>query len=462
MIDRYRIKTKSNFNGEIDILGSKSITNRALILAVLSENPVVLKNPLFSDDTIYMIKALRKLGNIIKISDDKKIIKITGNRERIFNDGEIFVGNAGTAMRFLTSYVALGHGKIVLAGNERMNNRPIKELVDALKNLGVQINYLQKEGYPPIEIIADGIKNLDHDKKGNSYKEFENKKREIKISGKNSSQYLSSILMVSPYIEGGVKIILDSEIISKPYVNMTIKMIKKFGASIKKKETKQKESFYEVEERKYNDIVEYTIEGDMSSASYFLALSLITNSTIKINNFILDSLQGDIKILEILKNLGLKVIEVGKDYIVVRGCEKYSGFNLDLNDTPDIVPTLAMVALFASSPTTIRNVESLRVKECDRIKAICNEVKKLNGEIIEYQDGFKIIPKNSNEYNGNEIETYDDHRIAMSFSIAGFRIEGIEILDPFCVSKTFPTFYEELEKIYNCDGFDFGGNCENE
>lgn len=423
---KYKVKTQSDFYAEIDILGSKSITNRVLILAVFSDDEVILKNPLFSDDTIYMIEALRSLGNKIEISDDKKYIKVLGNKTREFGNKKLFVGNAGTAMRFLSSYIATGIGEIILEGNERMNQRPIGELVDSLRELGVKIEYLKEIGYPPIKIFANGIN-----------------KNVVNISGKNSSQYLSSILMGSPYFNNGLEIKINDKIISRPYVDMTLKMMEQFGVKVV-----ALEKGYKIEKSKYKLSSEYIIEGDMSSASYFLAAAFITNSRIKINNFVTNSIQGDLKILNILKGMGLKVIEEQKESITVEGVEKYQGFNLKLNETPDIVPTLAVVALFANSPSSIREVESLRVKECDRISAICNEIKKLDGTIIEYSDGFEIFPKKLSEYRGAEIETYDDHRIAMSFSIAGLKIEDIEILNPNCVSKTFPTFFEELDKIY--------------
>ena len=224
---------------------------------------------------------------------------------------------------------------------------------------------------------------------------------------------------------------------------MTLKMIEQFGGKAELTSTG-----YKFLPQKYNNLTEYSVEGDMSSASYFLAAALVTKSKIKINNFFAESIQGDYKLLDILKKHGLKVIEQKKDYIIAEGTENYSGFNLNLNDTPDIVPTLAVTALFADSPTVLKDVESLRVKECDRISALCTEIKKLNGNIIEYQDGFKIIPKPFSEYKGCNIATYDDHRIAMSFAVAGLKISGINILNPKCVSKTFPQFFDEFEKIY--------------
>lgn len=426
-MDRYNVKTASDFYAEINIPGSKSITNRALILASLSEKPVIIKNPLFSDDTVYMIEALKKLGNDIEISEDKTFLKVTGNKNREFNNAKIYVGNAGTVMRFIVSYIASGKGTVIIEGSPRMNERPIKELVDSMRELGVHIEYLENEGFPPIKIKAEGIY-----------------KTSVNVSGKNSSQYLSSVLMSAPCFHNDLRIITNDNIISKPYVNMTLEMMKHFGAVVEKFP-----DGYKIHHGKYNKIDEYTIEGDMSSASYFLACSLITNSRIKINNFFIESIQGDYKLLEILKSLGLKVLEQNKTSIVISGTEKYSGFDLELNDTPDIVPTLAVTALFAQTPSTIRNVESLRVKECDRISAVCREIKKLNGNIIEYQDGFKIIPKSLNEYKGTEIETYEDHRIAMSFALAGLKIKDINILNFQCVSKTFPSFFSEFEKIYS-------------
>lgn len=426
MTEIYKTKTAYNSYAEINIPGSKSITNRALILASLSENPVIIKNPLFSDDTVYMIEGLKTLGNNIEISSDKKTIKVRGNKTREFGNQKIFVGNAGTVMRFLVSYIASGKGEIIIEGSPRMNERPIGELVNSMRELGAEIKYLQKEGYPPLKISAKGIS-----------------KTSVHVSGKNSSQYLSSVLLSAPYFEKGLDIIVSSNIISKPYVNMTLKMIEQFGGKAELTSTG-----YKILPQKYNNLTEYSVEGDMSSASYFLAAALVTKSKIKINNFFAESIQGDYKLLDILKKHGLKVIEQKKDYIIAEGTENYSGFNLNLNDTPDIVPTLAVTALFADSPTVIKDVESLRVKECDRIFALCTEIKKLNGNIIEYQDGFKIIPKPFSEYKGCNIATYDDHRIAMSFAVAGLKISGINILNPKCVSKTFPQFFDEFEKIY--------------
>lgn len=425
-MDKYEVRKAAGFYAEINIPGSKSITNRALILACLSEKEIIIKNPLFSDDTIYMIEALKTLGNSIEISKDRSYIKVHGNKSRNFRNQKIFVGNAGTVMRFIVSYIASGKGTVEINGSPRMNQRPIKELVESMKELGVHIEYLGEEGYPPIKIYAQGIS-----------------KTSVHVSGKNSSQYLSSILLSASCFDKNLDVIIKDDLISKPYVIMTLKMIEQFGAKIEKIPMG-----YKIYHGKYDKLSEYEVEGDMSSASYFLACAFVTNSTLKINNFFAESIQGDYKFLDILKSLGLKIIDQNKTSITVSGTGKYQGFDLNLNDTPDLAPTLAVTALFADSPSIIRDAESLRIKECDRISAICSEIKKLNGNIIEYQDGFKIIPKSLSEYKGCDIETYDDHRIAMSFTIAGLKISHINILNPQCVSKTFPAFYNEIEKIY--------------
>ncbi|MFK4784500.1 3-phosphoshikimate 1-carboxyvinyltransferase [Fusobacterium sp. MFO224] len=422
----YLVKPNYNFFAEVDIPGSKSITSRALILASLSENPVILKNPLFSDDTLHMIECLIKLGNKIMISEDKRFIKIIGNKKREFGKKTLYVGNAGTVLRFLLAYIATGTGEIVLEGSSRMNLRPIQELVDSLRELGITIEYLKESGFPPLRIISN-----------------KTKKGTVKVSGANSSQYLSAILLSATCFNHDTEIITTNKIISKSYVDITLNMIEDFGAKVEKTE-----NGYLVKKGKYNTVKGYVIEGDMSSASYFLAAALITNSTIKLNNFFEDSIQGDSKILNILQNIGLEIIDRDDTSITVKGCESYPGFSLDLNATPDLVSTLATVALFANTPSELYNVANLRIKESDRLFAIRTEIKNINGSATEFKDGLKIIPKETKRYTGCSIETYNDHRIAMSFALAGLRIPDIVITNATCVNKTFPGFFEEFENLY--------------
>lgn len=407
----------------VEIPGSKSISNRALILAALSKGKVTLKNFLFSDDTLFMIEALKKLGNEIEIDRTKKTVTVDGNKKREFGAHELYVGNAGTAMRFLGCYIASGRGEITLTGNKRMQERPIKDLVNTLKDLGVEIEYLAKVGYPPIKIHAHGITET-----------------KITLDCTKSSQYLSSFLLSAPAFGHEIDIEILGDTVSKPYIEMSLKMVKDVGGNII-----ERENGYRILPSHY-DFDSYTVEGDMSSASYFLAMALIGDMKVRIDNFFKRSLQGDKEMLNILKNLGLKVLEEGEYHILVEGVSTYPGFNLNLNDTPDIAQTLAAVALFASSPSEIRDVENMRIKETDRIHALNREITKLGGEFIEYPDGFKIVPKADREYMGCEIETYDDHRMAMSMALTSIRIPGVVILHPECVSKTFPDFFVQFKK----------------
>ena len=425
MTEAYKVKKAQNFNIEVDIPGSKSVTNRALILAALAQGEVVLKNVLFSDDTEYMVAALQKLGSEVEVDRDKKTIKVKGNQDRNFGTQEIFVGNAGTAMRFLASYVSLGKGDVTLTGIERMKNRPIKDLVEVLRTLGVEIEYLEKEGYPPILIKANGMKG-----------------GKVSIDASKSSQYLSSVLLSAPYAENEIEINIEKGLVSVPYVKITETMMSDFGVEIENNENR----VFKIGAGKYKRS-EYIVEGDCSSASYFFAAAAIGKGKVKLNNVKLDCMQGDIEFVKILEKMGLDILESGENHITVKCDKQLNGISVDMHHVSDVAQTLSVVALFAKGQTEIKNVYNMRIKETDRIKAVCNEIKKLGGEVIEYEDGLTVIPKN--EYkSGVEIDTYDDHRMAMSFTLAGLLIDDVNILDPGCVSKTFPNFYDEFEKIY--------------
>ncbi|MCQ8211398.1 3-phosphoshikimate 1-carboxyvinyltransferase [Cetobacterium somerae] len=424
----FQPKPISNFNATIDIPGSKSITNRALILSALSGKTITLKNILLSDDTQYMIKALRSLGNKIEYNESSKILKIIGNKNPKYDNIDLYIGNAGTAMRFLSSYLATGTGTATLHGNSRMNERPIKDLADSLTQLGVKVEYLNKFGYPPIRITSSGVWATS-----------------VKIDGSKSSQYISSILMAAPNFKNPIDISFIGKVVSKPYIHMTLTMMKDFGASFT-----LKENSINIVPKEYN-LSEYLIEGDMSSASYFLAMSLISNSTITLNNFFKNSIQGDSKFLDVLLKMGLTILDFKEYSITVKGTSSYKGIQLSMNDIPDVAQTLAAVALFATTPTKVWDVENMRIKETDRISALKNEISKINGDFIEFKDGFLINPKPLEMYQGDFLETYDDHRMAMSLSLIGLKVPNIKVLDPSCVSKTFPNFFEEFNKIYRED-----------
>lgn len=415
---------KKNFSATVEIPGSKSISNRALILGALSNKKITLKNFLLSDDTVFMIEALKKLGYQIFSSENRKNLTLLPTKLETFENIEIYTGNAGTVMRFIASFFLTKKSKITLKGNLRMNQRPIKNLADSLQELGAKIKYLGEPGYPPLTILSSGIP-----------------KNKVIIDCDKSSQYLSSLLLSAPYFKDGLEIKIKNRIVSRPYVDMSIKMIRDFGGEIF--ET-SKNKIFKVVPGNYN-LDHYLIEGDMSSASYFIALALITDSTITIKNYFRESIQGDKLFLDIFLQLGGTIIEQGDTWITVKGTPNYPGIDIDLNNAPDIAQTLAVTALFADTPTTVRNVENMRIKETDRITALKNEIEKIGGKFIEYQDGFTVIPQK--KYHGAKIETYDDHRMAMSFALAGMRIENIIIKDPGCVSKTFPDFFSIIEKL---------------
>lgn len=421
----FQPKPITNFKVTVDIPGSKSITNRALILSALSGKTVTLKNILLSDDTRYMIDALRALNNTIEVDEINKTLKIIGNKNPKYENLSLYIGNAGTAIRFLSSYLATGEGTATLYGNDRMNQRPIKDLVDSLIQLGVNVEYLNNHGYPPIRITSKGV--------------FAN---HVKINGSKSSQYISSILMAAPNFKNSIEIELSGRIISKPYIDMTLTMMRDFGVKFN-----YNNNSIHISPQEYSR-EEYLIEGDMSSASYFLAMALISNSTVTLNNFFKHSIQGDSKFLNILEKIGLEVLNFNNTSITVKGIPIYKGIELSMNDIPDVAQTLAVVGLFATSPTKVWDVENMRIKETDRISALKNEILKINGNFIEFNDGFLIIPKSLKSYHGNLLETYDDHRMAMSLSLIGLKVPDIKILNPNCVSKTFPNFFKEFSKIY--------------
>lgn len=423
----YEVKQKQNFKMEVDIPGSKSVANRALIIAALADGKVVLKNMLFSDDTRYMISALQTLGNKIEINEETKTVTVIGNKERKFAKCELFVGNAGTAMRFLPTYISTGTGVVTLTGIERMKHRPIKDLMDGLDDLGVEMHYTEKDGYPPVEINAKGIEGG----------------KEIVIRGDKSSQYLTSILLSAPYAKADITIKIEGNLVSKPYVDITVQMMKDFGVEVINNDYKE----FIIKSGQTYKGREYIVEGDCSSASYFFGIAAITGSEIKVNNVKKDAMQGDIKLLEVLEKMGLNVI-YGENHVIVKGTGKLKGITVDMHHMSDVAQTLSVVALFAEGKTEIQNVYNMRIKETDRIKAVYNELTKLGAKVTELEDGIIIEPQA--KYNENvEIDTYDDHRMAMSFSLAGLIIPGVKIKDPNCVSKTFPNYFEEFGKIYN-------------
>lgn len=410
----------------VRVPGSKSITQRALIAAALAEGDSRLIGPLASEDTKYTAKALRAMG--IKVRDKDSDWTVTGCGGRVMPpQREIFLGNNGTATRFLTSVAALGHGAFTINGSKRMTERPIRPLMEALAGWGVDIRSLQNTGCPPLEINAAGILGG----------------KTLLPEGK-SSQYLSSLLLVAPYAAHPAILEVAGEILSKPYVHMTLAVMKEFGITV---EASHELNHFEIPSGKYRPR-DYRIEGDASSASYFWAAAAVTGGRVTVANVPEPSLQGDAELVDILARMGCRV-EKSTTGITVQGPEGLTGIEVDMGNSPDVVPTLAVVAARAQGRTVISNIAHLRIKECDRLHVMATELAKLGVRVEERADALVIEGRgNKAELHGAEIKTYKDHRIAMSFAVAGLFVPGVKVLGEECVGKSFPDFWEKFAELY--------------
>ncbi len=422
----YPVKTPSRIpeSQTITLPGSKSISNRALILAALAPGETLLSNFLLADDTLYMYEALQTLGLKVSLDRESRECLVTGGGLPS-QDAELFVGNAGTAMRFLATYLNLGQGSYILDGDKRMQERPIIDLLKALTELGCDIKSRKKNACPPLVIQAQGIFG-----------------KECSLPGHNSSQYISSLLLSGPATQNGLIIHVEGDLASKPYADMTLSMMKKFGIEARHDDYK----VFRVEPGTYQSPGTYMIEPDASAASYFLAMAALLNTEVTLEGLGTESVQGDTHFASVLEKMGC-TLTWQPHSLTLKGCESLRGLDIDMNAIPDMVLTLAVLALFAEGPTTIRNVPNLRIKETDRITALVNELTRLGAQVEEYPDGLKIYP--SDQYRGVAIDTYDDHRMAMAFSIAGLRIPGVIIKDAGCVSKTFPDYFKYFESFIN-------------
>ena len=426
MTEQLRLDPIRRISGSITLPGSKSLSNRVLLLAMLSEGETLIENLLDSDDVRRMVDALAKLKISYEEDRPNKKIRVRGVVGRIpVVEAKLFLGNAGTAIRPLTAALTLGHGRFVLDGIERMRERPIQDLLEGLNQLGAHVRSMYNTGCPPVEIIADGLPG-----------------GVTELGGAISSQYLSAILLTSPYAKTPVEIRIRDHLVSIPYVEMTIRLMSRFGVNVVFSEDFR--NFYINAPQNYQSPETYFVEGDASSASYFLAGAAITGGSVTVVGCGTESLQGDAQFAKVLEMMGA---EVGwqANKITVQGSGNLKGIDVDMNEMPDAAMTLAVTALFAKGTTAIRNIYNWRLKETERLKAVSCELKKLGAFVEEGEDYLIIAPPR--ELMPAKISTYDDHRMAMAFSLAACGEVPITILNPTCVSKTFPDYFDQLSKL---------------
>lgn len=422
--DSITLEPIQTLGGTVSLPGSKSLSNRILLLAFLAEGTTRIHNVLDSEDVRYMVEALKVLEAPLKENWDALEITVTGCGGKIPVQGaHLFLGNAGTAMRPLTAALAIGNGRFVLDGVPRMRERPIQDLVEGLAQLGVQVQCLEQNHCPPVEIKAAGILG------GTTH-----------MSGALSSQFLTAILLAAPYAQKDVRVVITDTLVSVPYVQMTLNLMERFGVRV---EHHQHQEFFIQGQQTYESPGDIYVEGDASSASYFLAGAAITGGKITLHGCGAQSIQGDVHFAETLAQMGALVSWEAQS-ITVEG-RPLQGIDVDMNTMPDAAMTLAVVALFAQGPTTIRNIYNWRVKETERIHAVSTELRKLGAVVEEGKDSLKITPPA--KINATEIETYEDHRMAMAFSLAACGEVPIQIKNPQCVAKTFPHYFEVLSSL---------------
>lgn len=411
-------------DGAINLPGSKSVSNRALLLAALACGKTVLTNLLDSDDVRHMLNALSALGINYTLSADRTRCDITGNGGPLRAPGalELFLGNAGTAMRPLAAALCLGQNEIVLTGEPRMKERPIGHLVDSLRQGGANIDYQEQENYPPLRLRGGFIGG------------------DIEVDGSVSSQFLTALLMTAPLAPEDTTIRVKGELVSKPYIDITLNLMKTFGVEIANHHYQQ---FVVKGGQQYHSPGRYLVEGDASSASYFLAAGAIKGGTVKVTGIGRKSMQGDIRFADVLEKMGA-TITWGDDFIACTRGELHA-IDMDMNHIPDAAMTIATTALFAKGTTTLRNIYNWRVKETDRLFAMATELRKVGAEVEEGHDYIRITPPAKLQH--ADIGTYNDHRMAMCFSLVALSDTPVTILDPKCTAKTFPDYFEQLARM---------------
>ncbi len=409
----------------VEVLGSKSYTNRFLAIAGLCGEPTTLRNALHSQDTVLLAKALRMFGHVeVELDEQKNTIVVTPNgNEMCAPQSEIDMGNAGTPIRLLITMAGLAKGTTILTGNERMRERPMGHLLEALAPLGVRAVALRDNGSPPVKVEGPHLV-------GGT----------TAIHGNVSSQFTTSLLLSAPYAKQDVDITLLDDLLSKPYVDMTIAAMDRAGVEV----TRRGYEHFSVKSGQGYRGGDITIEPDASGMSYFLAAAAITEGRVRIPGISGDSAQGDIGLVDALVSMGCRA-DIDDDSITVHGGGTLGGIDIDMSNMPDVVPTLAVVAAYAQGRTHITGIGNLRFKECDRIEAVSTELAKMGVDVETTADTLTV--HGGRRPQGAVIDTYDDHRIAMAFAIAGLRTPGVVIRDPGCVRKSFPTFWQRLSGL---------------
>ncbi len=407
----------------VKVPGSKSITNRALLIAAMATGRSTLEGVLIADDTRYMLAALRALGLRVELDEVKAAVVVEGQDGAVpARAADLFVGGAGTAMRFLTGFLTLARGRFRIDGDERMRQRPIGPMIEALTSLGVDVVSERGNGCPPLIIEAVG-------------RDFRGGKCQLDAS--QSSQFASGLLLPAPLWSDGLELTVIGAV-ARPFIDMTLKLMQRWGARVD-----SAGGVIRVPGQQRYMAMNFTVEPDASSLSYFAAAAALCGGRVRLPGVTADSVQGDLEFLGVLEMMGAEVRREN-DGVEVTGRGRLAGVEIDMSAMPDMVPTLAAIAPFASSPTAIRNVAFIRHHESDRLKALATELKRLGADVTENDDGLFIRPS---QLRPATVETYNDHRIAMSFAIAGLKLAGIRIKNPGCVAKTYPGFFADLASL---------------
>jgi len=428
-MEQLTLKPINKINGEVFLPGSKSLSNRALLIAALANGVTKITNLLVSDDINYMLNALKTLGVEYSLSECGTECTVIGNNG-FFNVNEpveLYLGNAGTAMRPLCAALAASQGEFILTGEPRMKERPIGHLVNALTQLNADTQYLENKDYPPVKIKGKVLSALLND-------------NIVSIDGSISSQFLTSILMITPLLKTDTEIKIEGDLVSKPYIDITLDIMSRFGVKV---QNNNYQSFTVKGNQSYQSVEKYMVEGDASSASYFLAAGAIKGGKVTVHGVGKLSVQGDKYFADVLEKMGAEVIWADESITVVG--KPLTAINMDMNHIPDAAMTIATTALFAEGTTTIRNIYNWRVKETDRLTAMATELRKVGADVIEGDDYISITPPKIIKH--AEIDTYNDHRIAMCFSLVALSETSVTINDPKCTAKTFPDYFEKLAQV---------------